>query len=30
MNNNFEITPENAAKSVKNVSKLMGCDYEGA
>ena len=30
MSNNFEITPENAARAVKKMSELMNCDYETA
>ena len=30
MSNNFEITPENAARAVKEMSELMNCDYETA
>lgn len=30
MSNNFEITSENAARAVKEMSELMNCDYETA
>lgn len=28
MNNPFDITPEKADKTVKEMSELMNCDYE--